>query len=180
MGAGLRPGAKATDKPPDPDAGAPVLDSTRAEMSERIFRGIGESAPAFGLIGTLLGLVQMLTHLGDPASIGPAMAVALLTTLYGALIASLIALPMADKLETRALQVRNNCALIIDSVLSIQKGENPRIMKELLDVYIADNRRKSKVDRRKKLSDQLVGVYVKTERRRSHVDRRIDAVFPTK
>ena len=151
----------------------------RAEMSERISRTIGESAPAFGLIGTLVGLVQMLSHLSDPASIGPAMAVALLTTLYGALIASLIAIPMADKLKTKALQARNNCALIIDSVLSIQKGENPRIMRELLDVYIADNRRKNRVERRKKASDPLVGIYVKSERRSSHVDRRRDAVFST-
>ena len=68
------------------------------EKGERIFRGIGDSAPAFGMIGTLVGLVQMLANLDDPAAIGPAMAIAMLTTFYGAFIANLIALPLADKL----------------------------------------------------------------------------------
>ena len=115
----------------------------REEVGERIFRSIGDSAPAFGMIGTLVGLVQMLTDMGDPATVGPAMAVALLTTLYGALIANLIAIPMADKLQTKAMQDRNIRALIIDSVLSIQKGENPHVMDELLEVYVRDAERKS-------------------------------------
>ena len=98
----------------------------RSETSEKIFRAIGESALAFGLIGTLVGLVQMLTNMTDVSSLGPSMAIALLTTLYGALIASLIALPMAEKLEHKALQDRNDRGLIIDSVLSIHRGEHPR------------------------------------------------------
>ena len=118
----------------------------RDEVGERIFRSIGDSAPAFGLIGTLVGLAQMLNKMGDPATVGPAMAVALLTTLYGALIAHLIALPIADKLQTKTLQDRNVRALIIDSVLSIQKGENPRVLDELLEVYVPDNARRRGAD----------------------------------
>ena len=118
----------------------------REEVGERIFRSVGDSAPAFGLIGTLVGLAQMLNDMGDPATVGPAMAVALLTTLYGALIAHLIAIPIADKLQTKALHDRNIHALIIDSVLSIQKGENPRVLDELLGVYVRGNARRRATD----------------------------------
>ena len=98
----------------------------------------------------LSGLVQMLTNMGDPATIGPTMAIALLTTLYGALITNLIANPIADKLETKAVQDRNNCTLVIKSVLSIQRGENPRLMGDLLEVYIkAERRRAAREERRR-------------------------------
>jgi chemotaxis protein MotA len=107
------------------------------EEGERIFRAIGDSSPAFGMIGTLVGLVQMLSNLSDPNAIGPAMAVALLTTLYGALIAYLIALPMADKIELRRVAETVNKALIIEGVLAIQQGQNPHVMEELLSGYLA-------------------------------------------
>ncbi|NQV46585.1 MAG: MotA/TolQ/ExbB proton channel family protein [Rhodospirillaceae bacterium] len=109
------------------------------EEGGRIFRAIGDSAPAFGMIGTLVGLVQMLSNLSDPKAIGPAMAVAMLTTLYGALIANLIALPMADKLESRTEQERINKSLIIDSVLEIQAQTNPNVLEELLQVYLPEH-----------------------------------------
>lgn len=108
----------------------------RHDIGQKIFRAVGESAPAFGMIGTLIGLVQMLTNLENPSSIGPAMAIALLTTLYGALIANLIALPIADKLELRARQEQINKQLIIDSMHSIQQGQNPRIMDDILEAYL--------------------------------------------
>lgn len=108
----------------------------RHEMGEQIFRGIGDSAPAFGMIGTLVGLVQMLSNMSDPSAIGPAMAIALLTTLYGALIANLVAIPIADKLAIRNQQERINKTIILESVLSILRGENPRVMDELLEAYI--------------------------------------------
>ena len=73
----------------------------RQEVGERVFRAIGESAPAFGMVGTLVGLVQMLSSMDDPTIIGRAMAIALLTTLYGLLIAQLIALTISDKLEAK-------------------------------------------------------------------------------
>ena len=73
----------------------------RQEVGERVFRAIGESAPAFGMVGTLVGLVQMLSSMDDPTTIGRAMAIAFLTTLYGLLIAQLIALTISDKLEAK-------------------------------------------------------------------------------
>jgi chemotaxis protein MotA len=149
----------------------------RGEISERIFRAIGELAPAFGLIGTLVGLVQMLTNMTDPSSLGPSMAIALLTTPYGALIASLIALPMAEKLEHKAFQDRNDQALVIDSVLSIRNGEHPRVMGELLEIYATRDRRKSRLDRRDDAPGQLVGIYIKNNRRKKRNDRR-NALLP--
>ncbi len=107
-----------------------------AEKGERMFRGIGESAPAFGMIGTLVGLVQMLSDLQDPASIGPAMAIAMLTTFYGALIANLIALPIADKLAAKIDADHMVQDLVIESMAYILKGENPSIMAERLAVYL--------------------------------------------
>ena len=113
----------------------------RHQYGEKIFRAMGESAPAFGMIGTLVGLVQMLSSLKDPASIGPAMAVALLTTLYGALIANLVALPIADKLNGRYLQERINKSLILESVIGILEGANPRVLTDLLESYLPTNQR---------------------------------------
>jgi len=113
----------------------------RNEEGERIFRAIGESAPAFGMIGTLVGLVQMLADLEDPASIGPAMAVALLTTLYGAVIANLISLPIADKLANKIETERINKSLIIDAVMGIQSGQRVGMLAEILESYLPDNKR---------------------------------------
>jgi chemotaxis protein MotA len=113
----------------------------RYEVAERVFRGIGESAPAIGMLGTLVGLVQMLNSLDDPSSIGPAMAVALLTTLYGAFIAQLIALPLADKLQLKAEDESRNQVLIITSIRNIMRGENPRVMTELLSSFVTPDQR---------------------------------------
>lgn len=108
----------------------------RMELGERIFRGIGDAAPAFGMIGTLVGLVQMLANMSDPSSIGPAMAVALLTTLYGALFANLIANPIADKLGIRYLYDRKTKQLIIEGVIGIAQGESPHVIEEMLGTYL--------------------------------------------
>ncbi|ROU00984.1 flagellar motor protein PomA [Marinobacter sp. R17] len=108
----------------------------RYDVAERIFRGIGDAAPAIGMLGTLVGLVQMLNTLDDPSSIGPAMAIALLTTLYGAFIAQLIALPLADKIQLKAEDEQRNMALIVTSIQNIMKGQNPRVITELLSAYI--------------------------------------------
>ena len=113
----------------------------RHEAGESIFRGMGDVAPAMGMIGTLVGLVQMLSNMSDPKSIGPAMAVALLTTLYGAVIANAFALPLADKLASRSNEERILKSLILESVNSIQTGMNPRIMQELLSGYLPSNKR---------------------------------------
>ncbi|MGM0593073.1 MAG: MotA/TolQ/ExbB proton channel family protein [Pseudomonadota bacterium] len=108
----------------------------RHMVGQKLFRAVGESAPAFGMIGTLIGLIQMLNSLNDPSGIGPAMAVALLTTLYGALIANLVALPIADKLDLRSQQELANQQLIMDIVASIQEGHSPRLMVEVLEAYL--------------------------------------------
>lgn len=112
------------------------LSIERHDQGQRIFRAVGESAPAFGMIGTLIGLVQMLVNLDNPDAIGPAMAVALLTTLYGALIANLFALPIADKLELRGQEEALNKQLIIEGLAAIQEGTNPRVMDEVLEAYL--------------------------------------------
>lgn len=114
---------------------------SRHERGESIFRAIGDAAPAMGMIGTLVGLIQMLSNMSDPKSIGPAMAVALLTTLYGAVIANAFALPLADKLSARSDEERMVKSLILESVESIQSGMNPRMMRELLTVYLPAKRR---------------------------------------
>ncbi len=113
----------------------------RHEAGESIFRGMGDVAPAMGMIGTLVGLVQMLSNMSDPKSIGPAMAVALLTTLYGAVLANAFALPLADKLAARSNEERILKSLILESVNSIQTGMNPRIMQELLSGYLPTSKR---------------------------------------
>ncbi len=115
----------------------------RHERSESIFRAIGDVAPAMGMIGTLIGLVQMLSNMSDPKAIGPAMAVALLTTLYGAVIANVIALPIADKLAHRNTDERLSRLLILESIVSIQEGLNPKVMEELLKTYLPAGKRQT-------------------------------------
>ena len=106
------------------------------EKSEAMFKGIGESAPAFGMLGTLVGLVQMLSKLDDPAAIGPAMAVAMLTTFYGALIANLIALPIADKLAQKTTDDQNVQELIVESITMISQHQNRHVMAETLSAHL--------------------------------------------
>lgn len=113
----------------------------RHDAGQGIFKSIGDVAPAMGMIGTLVGLVQMLSSMDDPKKIGPAMAIALLTTLYGAIIANAFALPMADKLAHRSKEERTNKNLILEAVGAIQQGLNPRLMEELLKTYLPGNQR---------------------------------------
>ena len=113
----------------------------RHRDGQAIFKAIGDAAPAMGMIGTLIGLVQMLGAMSDPKQIAPAMAIALLTTLYGAMIANVIAIPIADKLAMRSTDERLAKSLIIDAVMSIQDGQHPRVMQDLLKNYLPKNRR---------------------------------------
>ena len=116
------------------------------EKSEAMFRGIGESAPAFGMLGTLVGLVQMLSNLEDPSSIGPAMAIAMLTTFYGALIANLIALPIADKLARKTSEDENVQDLVVESIAMISRQENRHVMAETLAAHLPANRNRKDSD----------------------------------
>lgn len=109
----------------------------RAKAGGSIFESWGDFAPAMGMIGTLVGLVQMLANMGDPKSIGPAMAVALLTTLYGAVIANMIAFPIMQKLEQRSEADAVNNELIIKSLIFISEGGNPRVMEGMLYSYLS-------------------------------------------
>jgi chemotaxis protein MotA len=101
-----------------------------------VVSALGTLAPAMGMIGTVIGLVQMLQTMSDPSSIGPAMAVALLTTLYGAIIANLVLNPMAGKLKARSKEEILLREMIMEGILSISKGENPRIIEEKLNSYL--------------------------------------------
>jgi chemotaxis protein MotA len=118
----------------------------RHETGVGIFKAIGGSAPAMGMIGTLVGLVQMLSSMDDPKAIGPAMAIALLTTLYGAVIANAFALPIADKLAFRSSEERINKSLILETIKGIQDGLNPKVLRELLKTYLPSNKRGGDVE----------------------------------
>lgn len=100
-------------------------------------------APAMGMIGTLIGLVQMLSAMDDPKAIGPAMAVALLTTLYGAMMANMVAKPIADKLNLRKSEESRVRAMCVDGVLAIQEGQNPRIIESILNAYLDPKKRQT-------------------------------------
>lgn len=113
----------------------------REEMGSKVFMAIGEAAPAFGMFGTLVGLVQMLSSMTDPTTIGRSMAVALLTTLYGVLIANLIALPIADKLQAKSEQEKASRSLIIECVFQIQQRTNPTAMMEILEAFLPEKQR---------------------------------------
>ncbi|MEL7187395.1 MAG: flagellar motor protein PomA [Pseudomonadota bacterium] len=111
-----------------------------------IFKAIADVGPAMGMIGTLIGLVQMLSNMDDPKQIGPAMAVALLTTLYGAILANMFAGPIADKLAVRSREENTSKSLIIDALLAIQGGQNPRIIGSMLEAYLPRSKRTEEED----------------------------------
>lgn len=115
--------------------------SVRHDAGAEIFKSLGGIAPAMGMIGTLIGLVAMLSNMDDPKSIGPAMAVALLTTLYGAFLANIVCLPIAFKLGVRAAEEKLNQRLILDGILGIADGQNPRFIEGVLKGYLAEGRR---------------------------------------
>ncbi|HHM05400.1 MAG TPA: flagellar motor protein PomA [Gammaproteobacteria bacterium] len=117
----------------------------RHEQGQSIFKSIADVAPAMGMIGTLIGLVQMMANMDDPKAIGPAMAVALLTTLYGAIIANALAQPIADKLAIRSNEERMLKYLVLESIDAIQEGMNPRMMEGLLKTFLPENKRDKEV-----------------------------------
>lgn len=109
----------------------------RHTMGQSILLAMGTFAPAFGMIGTLIGLVQMLATLDDPSKIGEGMAVALLTTLYGALMANVVFLPAAGKLKVRTSNELLAKELVIEGILSIQSGDNPRVVEQKLKAFVS-------------------------------------------
>ncbi len=113
----------------------------RHSQGQGVFKQMGTMAPAFGMIGTLVGLVQMLQNLSDPSSIGPAMAVALLTTLYGALLANIVFLPLAVKLAERSSEEADVMELSTEGIIAILNGEHPNIIKEKLNSFLPPSQR---------------------------------------
>lgn len=131
----------------DADVVKTLLSKDMNEALERhkrgafIFKAMGDVAPAMGMIGTLVGLVAMLSNMDDPKSIGPAMAVALLTTLYGAMLANMVCLPISDKLNIRLAEEALVKSLVIDALLAIQAGQNPRVIDSMLRKYLPEGAR---------------------------------------
>ncbi len=111
--------------------------SERHSLGAEIFATLATFAPAMGMIGTLIGLVQMLQSLDDPSSIGPAMAIALITTFYGAMLANMVFMPMSGKLKKRNKEEMLVMELILEGVISIAGGENPKIMEQKLQVFLS-------------------------------------------
>lgn len=114
------------------------------DTGANIFSSMGTYAPAFGMIGTLIGLVQMLANLDDPSSIGPKMAVAMITTFYGAVLANLFFIPMSDKLNGRNEEEITNMNIVFEGILSIREGEHPKLMEDKLKVYLAKGKKEVK------------------------------------
>ncbi|MDK2902719.1 MAG: chemotaxis protein MotA [Clostridiales bacterium] len=126
----------------DPELVKNIMETELNYIEERhkqgwgILESMGNYAPAFGMIGTLIGLINMLKNLNDPDTIGPNMAVAIITTFYGSVLANLIFLPMAQKLKVRSAEEMLLKELVLEGVLSIQAGENPRIIEEKLKAFL--------------------------------------------
>ncbi len=109
----------------------------RHQVAQGIFDQLAALSPAFGMVGTLIGLINMLLKLEDQASLGPNMAVAIITTLYGVMFANLIFTPISKKLRARTADEVKEKELLLEGLLSIQDGENPRIIKDKLHAFIA-------------------------------------------
>jgi chemotaxis protein MotA len=114
---------------------------THLDEGQKIYRAVGDCAPAFGMIGTLIGMVQMFANMTDPSKLGPLMAVALLATFYGAALANLLCLPIADKLHLKLVDEEINRTLIIDGVLMIRDAKSPTLVREMLLAYLPERHR---------------------------------------
>lgn len=127
----------------DPELVRAIMETELVSMDERhksrigFWENVGTMGPAWGMIGTLIGLILMLQNMSDPSSIGPSMAVALITTLYGSLLANWVCAPVASKLKmNNNLEVQAK-EIMIEGLLSIQAGENPRVIEEKLKSFLA-------------------------------------------
>ncbi len=127
----------------DPELVRNILETELAFIEERhggnqnVFETMGTLGPGFGMIGTLIGLINMLANLKDPSSVGPNMAVAIVTTFYGSLIANLFCIPVVNKLKIRSSQEILLKEVTLEGMLSIQAGENPRIIEEKLKAFLS-------------------------------------------
>lgn len=115
--------------------------AARHQSAQAYFKGLAGQFPAWGLIGTLLGLINMLRSLDDPTSIGPAMALALVTTFYGSVLANFVCAPIIRKLEGNSAEEIRLREMMMEGVLSIQSGENPRLMEHKLKTFLSPDQR---------------------------------------
>jgi chemotaxis protein MotA len=111
------------------------------EEGSKVYRAFGDCAPAWGMVGTILGMVTMFANMSDPSKLGPAMATALLATLYGAVISNLVALPLADKLHVKLEEENISRSLIIDGVLLVRDSKSPSLVREMLVSYLPEHSR---------------------------------------
>jgi len=136
----------------EPEVIRDLLEIESEQMGERhkgnaaIFDQLGSIAGSMGMIGTLVGLVAMLVNMSDPSAIGPAMAVAILTTLYGAVIGNTFGGPIANILSIRSADEGVASAIIIEGIMSIQAGDNPRVLEDKLNAFLAPVERQSKYE----------------------------------
>ncbi|MDR2870385.1 MAG: motility protein A [Deferribacteraceae bacterium] len=136
----------------EPDVIAAILETDLENMearhasSSQILGLVTEMAPAMGMIGTLIGLVAMLQSMSDPASIGPAMAVALITTLYGAMMANMFSIPMTYRIQNRSKEEVASRSIMLAGIMSIQAGDNPRIVEQKLNAFLPPKERSSQFD----------------------------------
>ncbi|MFA5523324.1 MAG: MotA/TolQ/ExbB proton channel family protein [Tissierellales bacterium] len=132
----------------DPELVRNILETELNFLEDRhgegqgVFEAMGSYSPAFGMIGTLIGLVNMLKDMEDVASVGPNMSVALITTFYGSVLANAVFIPLANKLKGKSSDEILVKELIIEGLLSIQAGENPRIIEEKLKTFLPPDIRK--------------------------------------
>lgn len=122
------------------------LDYERLEESHKIYKILGEAAPSMGMVGTLIGLVSMFAHMDDPKKIGPAMSIALINTLYGAVFANVVFAPISDKLANRNAEESTNRSLIIEALVMVREGKNPTTIKDELASYLPLHNRKELLD----------------------------------
>ncbi|PIE04670.1 MAG: motility protein A [Spirochaetales bacterium] len=145
----LRGGLRLVVDGTDPDVIKRILYTNLDQVESRHSDGIdfferwAKLAPAFGMIGTLLGLIGMMAHLEDTSSVGPNMAVALVTTLYGSIFANLVLSPIQFKLEDRHKEEMQIKEIMVQGILSIQSGDNPRILEDKLLTFLPPDERPS-------------------------------------
>lgn len=138
----------------DPELVRNILETEIEMMEERhsvganIMESMSASAPAYGMLGTVIGLILMLKNIDDPNSLGPGMSVALITTFYGSLLANLIFTPLSGKLKLRSREEALNKEIIVEGILSIQAGENPLIVAEKMKAFLSP-KDKALLDQRK-------------------------------
>ncbi len=144
----LRKGLRLAVDGTDPHLLQKILETDIAQLEarhregRRLLEAGGKYAPAFGMIGTLIGLIQMLSRMDRPEMIGPGMSVALVTTFYGAILANVLFLPLAGKLAARSEEEILHREMIIDGILAIQSGDSPRIVEEKLRAFLSPTLRR--------------------------------------